>query len=828
MPVTLTNDLQTWRRLKLGGGGWVTSFVQHSDGTLVARTDTNGAMLWNAGTSLWEEMFTTARLPSAFNRQDFHNGCFEIDIAPSNSSVMYALYMDHMIKSTDKGATWALCAGWTRVAGENGGNTGAQRTYSNKIAIDPLDANVVYVGTMERGLFYTRDGGTTFTLSSTVPHPKSYSGAAATITAITKAASAVVTYSGADIFSVNDYVGFANVAGMTEINNRYGTVTAVDTGANTITVNINSSAFATYTSGGTVGKSGSAELPGVTGIVFDPTSGSTGGRTSKLVCCSYGHGFYETTDGGTNFTLINGPTDCANAAFDSTGTLFACTATVASRRKAGVWDDITGTMDSTWSIAVDPNTANRVVFGNSSGFLYECLNANAATPTYSAFINPYTRVATDIPWLAYTNEQYMSSGTIRFDKTTANKLLFAEGIGFWTAPFTSGSTTITWTSQTAGIDQLCVTHLVQPWNSKLVHVSVLDRDCFRLANLDRYPTSHRAKDPNPTRAITHGYSFNALYSNPNIVVGIGMTVSNANDRIQHSTDGGLTYTETATQPAWVNGYCHSYPEIWPLSETKWVIVGGNSNGVFYTTNSGATWALATFSDSAPWSSFNETNTMVRNSIAQDYENPGHAYILGKPSAVFGEYKIYKTTDYGANWTLTATINPVNTNNYHMKLRSVPGYTGHLWASPGHGGSEADTGTPYGALIYSADGAATWTEVGKISGTSYIKEVYNFAFSAAAPGRINPTLWILGWVNGDTNSDFGYYYCKDWSDSTNPALWTWFKAGDGYPLGNSSHIVAMDGDKNVWNRLYAGTASAGAFYCGPAHSAGTMTMQIMTA
>ena len=68
------------------------------------------------------------------------------------------------------------------------------------------------------------------------------------ITAITKAASAVATV-GTHTFIVGDVVEFSGVVGMTQINSLLGTVTAI--GATTITVNINSSGFTTYVSGGT-------------------------------------------------------------------------------------------------------------------------------------------------------------------------------------------------------------------------------------------------------------------------------------------------------------------------------------------------------------------------------------------------------------------------------------------------------------------------------------------------------------------------------------------------------------------------------------------------
>lgn len=79
----------------------------------------------------------------------------------------------------------------------------------------------------------------------------------ATITGITNAASAVVTIntvSGANPFSIGNNVGFQGVAGMTQINGLVGNITATggSSGAWTFTVNINSSGFGVYSSGGTV------------------------------------------------------------------------------------------------------------------------------------------------------------------------------------------------------------------------------------------------------------------------------------------------------------------------------------------------------------------------------------------------------------------------------------------------------------------------------------------------------------------------------------------------------------------------------------------------
>lgn len=71
---------------------------------------------------------------------------------------------------------------------------------------------------------------------------------AKTITGITKATSAVVT-SSAHGLTVGTVVVFASIVGMTELNGVAALITAQDT--NTFTVNIDSTNFTTYTSGGT-------------------------------------------------------------------------------------------------------------------------------------------------------------------------------------------------------------------------------------------------------------------------------------------------------------------------------------------------------------------------------------------------------------------------------------------------------------------------------------------------------------------------------------------------------------------------------------------------
>lgn len=80
------------------------------------------------------------------------------------------------------------------------------------------------------------------------------------ISAVTKAATGVLTYSGADSYANTNRVHIASAGGMTQINNREFVVTNVNTGANTFELYdsdgtaVNSTNYDTYTSGGTVSK----------------------------------------------------------------------------------------------------------------------------------------------------------------------------------------------------------------------------------------------------------------------------------------------------------------------------------------------------------------------------------------------------------------------------------------------------------------------------------------------------------------------------------------------------------------------------------------------
>ncbi len=95
------------------------------------------------------------------------------------------------------------------------------------------------------------------------------------ISAITKANPAVITYAGADTYANGDTVYVSGVVGMVEMNGRFIKVANVNAGANTFEANeldgtaINSTAYTTYTSGGTIAEIYEIASPYTQANIFD-------------------------------------------------------------------------------------------------------------------------------------------------------------------------------------------------------------------------------------------------------------------------------------------------------------------------------------------------------------------------------------------------------------------------------------------------------------------------------------------------------------------------------------------------------------------------------
>ena len=342
-------------------------------------------------------------------------GVYEVQIAPSDTNILYMMYNGYVYRSSDKGTTWTK----TNFAQVTEDPNDGYRMDGQKMAVDPNNPNVVYVGTPQNGLFVTTDGGVTWQSVAAVP------------------------------------------------------VSATDT---------------------------NGQYPGITGIVFDPTSGVTNGKTNTIYASSFGNGVFESTNGGLSWTALSGgPSDVEYATVSTSGVYYAV-----GNKNSSVWRFTNGTwtqlsLDSSngfQAVTTDPFDPNRVVTTTAAGNLNESLDGGN---TWSGTNWGTQLSATDVPWLATTGT-FMSVGGMVFDQLVPNKIWSSAGVGVWNtslAPQSLGwNTPVVWNSQSAGIEQLVANEIIVPPGGNPVLAS-WDRPFFYISNPNQYPSSYEAPVSGP-------------------------------------------------------------------------------------------------------------------------------------------------------------------------------------------------------------------------------------------------------------------------------------------------------------------------------------------
>ena len=357
-PLANTVSSTQWRSLRIGAGGFITGLDASSDGsTRVVRSDTYGAYIWDVSQNQWKQIVTSRSMPATDVAVDKNSGVYEIRVAPNLPTRLYMAYRGNVYRSDDRGNHWARTA---FVHVQINANDDF-RVFGQKMAVDPTNPDVVYLGTPANGVFFTDDGGATWL--PVAPIPKSA--------------------------QVSD-----------------------------------------------------GKYPGHAGIAFDPSSRITSGRTSTIYISSYGSGVYQSVDAGASWRrLIGGPTNVSHGKCASDGVYYVTGDDGRSvwRYQSGAWANITPVAENWDTIAIDSFDPSRILAIRSGGYLDISHDRGATWGGIIWGLGSNHRVAKDIPWLAWTNEIYMSTGDLAFDPVVQNRLWFAEGIGMWFTDVEPGS-----------------------------------------------------------------------------------------------------------------------------------------------------------------------------------------------------------------------------------------------------------------------------------------------------------------------------------------------------------------------------------------------------
>lgn len=611
----------SWKRLRVGAGGYVTGISIARDGTKVVRTDTHGAYIWDEQGEIWRGLLSRKTLPEGdvphpvyFGDQSGGGksdgpGCWEAAVSTSDSSVIYAVWNAYCYRSTDRGASFkktALPRVHSRANDQNFAG-GIERIMGPKMAIDPANPNVVWVsGDMGDGLWVTQDGGVSWSQKTAIHQPTDNTGSK------TNLGPYLIVY------DPSSRVVGGRTQGIYVASYGHGLFRSED-GGDTFRA-----------------------VPGA------PTA------FRRLTCDQLGRVWI--CDVSTTDKPIRKYEDGAWASYGSTGARLV-------------------------DVAVNPaNPAHIMAWSNALTALQSKDNG-ATWQQWISHSDPgltqISATATDIPWLAKSiNSSGLSIAAAEFDPATG-RCFIASGLGIFFVedyPDTK-ATKFQLKSRSWGIEQLCVWRIMAPPGGVPITVQ-LDRAAMKLTDPDVAPETY-----GPDLGLKDSFDLDYSLSDPAYLVMLCVKQGNYS---AFSTDRGDTWNYFPGRDQMSASSGGSIAVSTPGNivhipnnngVAKFTLDGGktwsplnipglpDANGV--ETGWGWLWALN------------------RKILCADKKqsNVFYAYNYG-PKGSSGLAGLWRSENGGTNWERVKTGTIGDWTTYHAQMNSVPDNAGHLFFTAG--------------------------------------------------------------------------------------------------------------------------------------------------
>jgi hypothetical protein len=217
-----------------------------------------------------------------------------------------------------------------------------------------------------------------------------------------------------------------------------------------------------------------------------------------------------------------------------------------------------------------------------------------------------------------------------------------------------------------------------------------------------------------------------------------------------------------------------------------VLYGGTSTGIQKSTDGGATWTALTVGITAPFTQ-----------IGIDPDNPALLYAASNSGGQFGGGAtdgIYRSRDSGQSWTYVRSTRPVGST--FSKIRSLSVGSSVVFAGIERQSCVFDfCMSGKSVTLRSADGGATWTEVGP-----------DFPALAFSTDPVSPSTMYMG--TGRVSSFFGSF-SGGLFRSLDGGL-RWHARNRGIALSTSGSILSVAVAPSAPSVLYAGSDEAGVF------------------
>lgn len=691
----------SWRNVQIVGGGFVSGIVTHPvrKGLMYARTDVGGAYRWDDKAARWVPI-TDWVTGNDWTFTDIES--LAADPADPNQVYLAAgTYTNEwsgngaILRSSSQGRTWQRADLPFKLGGNEDG-----RSMGERLAVDPNDGRVLFLGTRHNGLWKSADRGATWHKVASFPDPPD--------------------------------------------ENRMGVV-------------------------------------GVAWVVFDARTGrhgtatqtlyaGVGDKNASLVC---------SLDGGATWRpVVDQPAGFLphHAVLDRDGFLYLAYsdgpgpngvtdgAVWKRNTQTGAWTNVTplkpgeGDRFGYAGLSVDARRPGVLVVSTLDRWakkdtLFRSLDGGR---TWKDLGPQSTRDTNAAPWLTWgrpTADLGHWIGDVEIDPFDSSHVLYVTGTGVWAsrnADAADQNRPTRWTAAEAlGIEECVVNEGVSPPAGAPVLSVMWDIDGFRHENLDESP---RAGFFKPSRGRNTGIDF--AERAPDIVARVhGGGPGNG----AYSLDNGRTWIEFAGRPAGAGRGAAANGTIAVSCDGATFVRTPENSATSYSRDRGATW---TVSAGLP--------PVLR--VVADRDDPARFYAFQR-----GTGTVFVSSDGGVTFAAGATNVP-QTEGF---LRATPGKRGHLWLATDQG------------LFRSLNGGASFAPV-KTSGNIAARRI---GFGKAAPGRVYPTLYLIGTVGGA----YGFFRSDD-----EGATWTRIN-DDQHQFGSVNSIT---GDTRIYGRVYLASANRG--------------------
>jgi photosystem II stability/assembly factor-like uncharacterized protein len=519
---------------------------------------------------------------------------------------------------------------------------------------------------------------------------------------------------------------------------------------------------------------------------------------SKLYAATNSQGIYESTNDGASWTKItgdsSGPADSAvvtDIDIDGSGKLLASYENDGSN-SGGIWSF----QDGNWNqasplrdrnfvtVSVDPFDNNRIIAATQGVQNFVISNDGGTTWRDLTF----DRSSNDIPWAERTAESYFSTGEIYFDPSTRDRILTAQGIGFWKADVSESALSdnnVTFEFESKGIEELVTTDILARPGKPLVTFG-WDRTGFVHSDLDKY---------NATQIFPDDFSIGwdgAFRRNDTDFIATTsadyLPSRGARNHAGFTTDGGATWQkfgsiENGTHPEELQYGAIAASNVSADFASNLVWLPATDGRPYFSNDNGTTWQQAEV-----WPTYSDGTDIVSGLFNRNFRYQGLIADVERAGAYFMTTSggdLLETTDGGRSWEVLSTDLPRFGFNGQLEQNWIDPDT--LWFAQGEQQNDPD------GIYRSLDRGLSFSEVGEFS------DAIDVSLGAAMSSNDPLSIYVLGTLSDQE----GIYRSVDDGLS-------WEFLGQ-FPLGLLDQPLVLTADPDEFGRVYVGTSGTGFYY-----------------